>query len=232
MDESQACFSERMQSTQMANGMQLSDNSITASVSSSRDENINGLMTHSPTLYEDFKAYANLNMGDFPSPNEIAGLDEKYLAKRCGLGYRAGRILKLAQGVVEGNIQLSQLEELCSEASFSNCNKVDEMLKEINGFGPFTRGNVLMCMGFYDVVPTDTETIRHLKQVHARTTTIRTVKEVVGEIYGHYEPYQFLAYWSELWNFYEDWFGKLSEMPSSDYRLITASNMRTKRICK
>uniref|UniRef100_A0A7C8ZJF6 HhH-GPD domain-containing protein n=1 Tax=Opuntia streptacantha TaxID=393608 RepID=A0A7C8ZJF6_OPUST len=201
----------------------------TTLVSSVNHENIGNPMSHYPSLYEDSKAYCNNIMGDFPSPKEIARLDEKYLAKRCCLGYRARRILKLAQAVDDGSIKLSKLEELCSEASLTNCNKVDGMLKEINGFGPFTRGNVLMCMGFYNVVPTDSETIRHLKQVHARATTIGTVKEVVEEIYGHYEPYQFLAYWSELWSFYEGWFGKLSEMSSSDYRLITASNMKTQR---
>jgi hypothetical protein len=38
-------------------------------------------------------------------------------------------------------------------------------LKGIDGFGPFTCANVLMCMGFYHVIPTDSETIRHLRQV-------------------------------------------------------------------
>ncbi|GAB4847412.1 hypothetical protein Ancab_026470 [Ancistrocladus abbreviatus] len=171
-------------------------------------------------------------IGNFPGPKEIASLDEKYLAKRCSLGYRAGRILKLAQGVVEGSIQLRQLEELCSDASLSNYDKVDEKLKEISGFGPFTCRNVLMCMGLYNVVPADSETIRHLKQVHSRITTTRTVQRVADEIYEQFAPFQFLAYWSELWNFYEEWFGRLSEMPSSSYELITASNMRIKRKLK
>ena len=38
-----------------------------------------------------------------------------------------------------------------------------------------------------------------------------------------------LYFRSELWSFYEGWFGKLSEMSLSDYRLITASNMKTTR---
>lgn len=33
-------------------------------------------------------------MGNFFSFEEIVGLDEKYLVKRCGFGYRVGRILK------------------------------------------------------------------------------------------------------------------------------------------
>ncbi|KAK3182982.1 hypothetical protein Dsin_030268 [Dipteronia sinensis] len=85
-------------------------------------------------------------IGNFPSPRELANLDESFLAKRCGLGYRAGRILKLAQAIVEGGIQLNQLEEVCNEASFTSYDKLAEQLSKIDGFGPFTCANVLVCM--------------------------------------------------------------------------------------
>ncbi|XP_062176319.1 uncharacterized protein LOC133881409 isoform X2 [Alnus glutinosa] len=168
-------------------------------------------------------------VGNFPSPRELANLDESLLRTRCNLGYRASRILKLAQGIVEGRIQLTQLEEACKGASLSSYNMLDDQLKGIDGFGPFTCANVLMCMGFYHVIPTDSETIRHLRQVHARKSNSQTVQRDVEYIYGKYAPFQFLAYWSELWHFYEKRFGKLSEMPCSDYHLITASNMRIAR---
>ncbi|XP_028762811.1 uncharacterized protein LOC114721158 [Neltuma alba] len=171
--------------------------------------------------------FANEGIGNFPSPEELANLDESFLAKRCKLGYRAGRIVKLAGAIVEGRIQIGLLEELSKDASLSSYNQLTDHLKEIEGFGPFTRANVLMCMGYYHVIPTDSETIRHLKQVHSRKSTIQTVQRDVEEIYGKYEPYQFLAYWSELWDFYERRFGKMSEMSCSDYKLITASNMKS-----
>ncbi|KAH7867195.1 hypothetical protein Vadar_030301 [Vaccinium darrowii] len=167
-------------------------------------------------------------IGNFPSPRELANLDEKFLAKRCNLGYRAIRILKLAQSIVEGKIQLRELEEVCSEPSLSNYSKLADQVKEIYGFGAFTCANVLVCMGFYHVIPTDSETVRHVKQVHARHSSIKTIQGDVEALYGKYAPFQFLAYWSEVWQFYEEWFGKLSEMPHSDYKLITAANMRPK----
>ncbi|XP_059652151.1 uncharacterized protein LOC132299497 [Cornus florida] len=176
--------------------------------------------------------YSYNMIGNFPSPRELASLDEKFLQKRCNLGYRASWILNLAQSVVEGRIQLRQLEEACDKPSLSIYNELTEQLKEINGFGPFTRANVLMCMGFYHVIPADTETIRHLKQVHARNCTNQTVQRDVEAIYGKYAPFQFLVYWSEIWNFYEEKFGKLSEMAHSDYRLITAANMRPNKSSK
>ncbi|EXC47697.1 hypothetical protein L484_002408 [Morus notabilis] len=166
--------------------------------------------------------------GDFPTPTELAKLDEKFLAKRCKLGYRAGRILKLARGIVEGRIQLRELEETCMERSLCSYSKLAVQLRQIDGFGPFTCANVLMCMGFYHVIPSDSETIRHLQQVHGRNSTVRTIERDVQQIYAKYEPFQFLAYWSELWHFYEKKFGKISEMPCSAYKLFTASNMKTK----
>jgi len=103
--------------------------------------------------------------GNFPSPIELANLSESFLAERCRLGYRARYILELAQAIVEGKIQLEELEELSKDASLSCYKQLGEQLKQIKGFGPFTRANVLMCLGYYHVIPWDSETIRHLKQV-------------------------------------------------------------------
>ncbi|KAK6285110.1 hypothetical protein POUND7_004062 [Theobroma cacao] len=176
--------------------------------------------------------HAYKGMGSFPSPEELANLDESFLAKRCNLGYRASRILKLAKGIVQGIIQLMQLEEGCKEISLSSYNKLAEQLRQIDGFGPFTCANVLMCMGFYHVIPADSETIRHLKQVHSKSSTMQTVGRDVEGIYAKYAPFQFLAYWAELWHYYDQRFGKLSEMPFCGYKLITASNMKMKATSK
>lgn len=164
-------------------------------------------------------------IGNFPSPKEIANLDANFLKKRCNLGYRANRIHGLAQSVVEGRIQLGQLEQ---DLSLSNYINLNEQLRKINGFGPFTCANVLMCMGFYHVIPSDSETIRHLNQVHGKKSTIKSIQHDIEMIYTKYAPFQFMVYWSEIWSFYEERFGKLSELPNSDYKLITAANMRGK----
>lgn len=215
---------------------QMLENALPASTSTEQDDSHGESITCTASVAErneavlgEIEPFFDPTMGNFPSPEEIATLDENFLAKRCNLGYRAGRILKLAQGIVEGRINLEELEQLSADPSLSNYEKVDEKLKEIHGFGPFTRANVLMCLGFYNVIPVDSETIRHLKQVHGISTTSKTVHEVVDKIYGKFAPFQFLAYWSEIWKFYEERFGKLSEMNPSDYKLITASNMRIKQ---
>ncbi|GJX13531.1 DNA glycosylase [Tanacetum coccineum] len=72
-------------------------------------------------------------MGNFPSPKELASLDENFLAKQCNLSYKASRILRLAQGVVEGRIDLRKIEDDSREASLSNYMKLNEQLGEIYG---------------------------------------------------------------------------------------------------
>ncbi|CAN6200095.1 unnamed protein product [Urochloa humidicola] len=83
-----------------------------------------------------------------------------------------------------------------------------------------------MCMGFNHMIPADTETIRHLKQVHKRASTISSVHQELDKIYDKYAPFQFLAYWFELWGFYDKQFGKISDMEPSNYRLFTASHLK------
>ncbi|CAM0907150.1 unnamed protein product [Alopecurus aequalis] len=174
-------------------------------------------------------------IGDFPTPEELANLDEDFLAKRCNLGYRAKRIVSLACSIVEGKVCPQNLEEMrkmslpaTEELSDiqSTYERLDTELTTISGFGPFTRANVLMCMGFFHMIPADTETIRHLKKCHKRASTIKTVHMELHKIYGKYAPFQFLAYWFELWGFYDSQFGKISEMDSSNYGLFIASNLK------
>ncbi|XP_066398220.1 uncharacterized protein [Miscanthus floridulus] len=174
-------------------------------------------------------------ISDFPTPEELANLDEEFLAKSCNLGYRAKRIVMLARSLVEGKVCLQKLGEMrkmfvpaAEEASSigSTYERLDKELSMISGFGPFTRANVLMCMGFFHTIPADTETIRHLKQIHKRATTISSIHQELDKIYGKYAPFQFLAFWFELWGFYDKQFGKISDMEPSNYGLFTASHLK------
>ncbi|KAJ0977538.1 hypothetical protein J5N97_013012 [Dioscorea zingiberensis] len=116
-----------------------------------------------------------------------------------------------------------------------NCYDVlDLELSGICGFGPLTRANVLMCMGFYHKIPTDSETIRHLKQFHGRNNcTSQTVMYDLEKIYGAYAPYQFLAYWSELWNDYQERFGKAGvKCHLLIIKLSLQNNMKRRKTCK
>ncbi|URE48059.1 HhH-GPD superfamily base excision DNA repair protein [Musa troglodytarum] len=169
--------------------------------------------------------------GNFPSPEELANVDVNYLASRCKLGYRSQWIVSLAQDIVEHKIQFSKLEEICNGSTLYSYDELDKELSGIHGFGPFTRANILMCMGFYHKIPSDSETIRHLKQFHSiKNCTVRTARKNLKAIYGKCAPFQFLAYWFEMWTCYEEIFGKMTQMPPSNYQIVTGINMKVSEI--
>ncbi|GLJ12147.1 hypothetical protein SUGI_0185440 [Cryptomeria japonica] len=188
--------------------------------------NLSEIISSPESLTEEYCIPSALSTGDFPTPKELASFDEAFLAKRCCLGYRAKRILHLATDICNGTIDLNSLES--SDGSpLLKFSELEEFFLKLKGFGPFTSSNVLMCMGYFEIVPADSETVRHLKKVHSRfQCTIGTVAKEVEEVYARYSPFQFLAYWCEMWDCYEEKFGKLSQMPPSHYHLITGSNMR------
>ncbi|PWA73558.1 DNA glycosylase [Artemisia annua] len=147
------------------------------------------------------------SLGNFPSPQELAGLELKDLDKCC-LGYRGATILKLAKDVSNGEINLLDLENL------SDADKLYSKLKNIEGIGDFVANNVLMCMGFYHKVPVDSETIRHIKQVHQRPEcSKKNVEAIVKEIYDKLE----------LVKYYEENVGKLYLLKECDYKSVAGS---------
>ncbi|KAI5064837.1 hypothetical protein GOP47_0019532 [Adiantum capillus-veneris] len=173
----------------------------------------------------DLRAAPCQAVGAFPTPEELCDLDAKFLAKRCGLGYRAQSIVKLAKDICDGVVDLQSLENAETDPSL----RLDarKQLLQIHGFGPFTSANILMCMGEYGIIPADTETVRHLKQVHGRSKcTSASVSDDVATLYAPFAPYQFLSYWFELWASYEQKFGRLGCMDPRCYDLFTGRNMR------
>ncbi|KAK4428228.1 hypothetical protein Salat_1122400 [Sesamum alatum] len=80
---------------------------------------------------------------NFPTPKEIACLDEETLNRHCNLGYRASIILDLARNIQNGSLNLADFESAtCDESS------IRQRLLKIKGFGPFTVANIMMCLGF------------------------------------------------------------------------------------
>ncbi|GKC44384.1 DNA glycosylase, partial [Tanacetum coccineum] len=158
----------------------------------------------------------NPEVSNFPSPQELARIDLKDLKK--SFGFRGEKILKLAKDVTNGEINLLDLENL------SDADTVYNKLKDIEGIGDFVARNVLMCMGFYHKVPVDSETIRHIKQVHQRQEcSKKNVEAIIKEIYDKYAPFQTLAFWFELVNYYEENVGKLWKLKECDYKRVAGS---------
>ncbi|PIN01819.1 DNA-(apurinic or apyrimidinic site) lyase [Handroanthus impetiginosus] len=183
-------------------------------------------------------------LGNFPSPKEIASLDEKTLNKHCNLGFRASIILEVARNVENGSLNLAEDCEV---------ELLRQRLMKIKGFGPFTVANIMMCLGVYQEIPVDSETIKHLQQVHGKTNLNKPgsiqLAEAIEQVYGKYAPFQCLVYWMERVEYYEKKLGKLmylltrcrmerveyyekklgklSELPHSQYCNVTTMKLNT-----
>ncbi|KAK9803539.1 hypothetical protein WJX73_005893 [Symbiochloris irregularis] len=199
-----------------------------------------GRLFRSPTIWEDLVKSITLcncgwtrtismnaalckqvGKGAFPSPLEIIAAGEAGLAA-CGVGYRAKTILKLAQQVEDGALQ-----ELETDADSMSNDDVMQHIKKLSGMGPFTATNVLACMGRYDVIPCDSETLRHLKATRGSSFTSKaTLQQDAAKAYAKYHPYQFLAYWFELQQGYEALFGPFTELARESYGNFTSSSIR------
>ncbi|KAK9862094.1 hypothetical protein WJX84_009298 [Apatococcus fuscideae] len=167
----------------------------------------------------------HVGKGGFPTAAETAAYGAERLQADCGLGYRARTISKLAQQVVAGEMQLEAFE--AGHSPTTTWQDAEKEVRKAAGMGPFTAANMLQLMGHYAHIPCDSETMRHLKKHHGLTACAQgQLQEKAQQAYAAFAPYQFLAYWHELWMDYEARFGSFANMKAEDYALITGHNMR------
>ncbi len=142
----------------------------------------------------------HIGHGDFPTPHELSTVDPAKLKALCKVGYRADRIIRLARETIEGSRDLARLEDTASPTE-----TVFEDLKTIHGIGDYAAGNMCQLLGRYDRLAIDSETYRHFRMHHKIETPDNPAKlnPVIHAYYARYAPYEFLAYWFELWRFYE-----------------------------
>ena len=158
---------------------------------------------------------------DFPTPDELAPWRPDRLARRCKVGYRAERIIRLARDVARSRLNLDELEDPALPTT-----DLYERLIAIHGIGPFAANNILQLLGRYDRLAVDSETLRHFRQVHGVHGDLKKVTRLAHRHYNRYAPYQFLAYWFELWGHYEGRQRQAWKWKESSYEAFTARNMK------
>ncbi len=141
--------------------------------------------------------------GGFPTPKQLAAIESDKLKQLCKVGYRAERIVRLARDVADGQLNLVALDDATRDRD-----KLYAAFAGIHGVGPYAARNLLQHVGHYDHVPIDSETYRHFRDVHGVPTPktaggLRKLHARIERHYATYEPYQFLAYWFELWHRYD-----------------------------
>jgi 3-methyladenine DNA glycosylase/8-oxoguanine DNA glycosylase len=176
----------------------------------------------SPTLFEDMvKTITGCNVtwpntmrmnallcdrvggGGFPTPGQLAQVTPAWLKGQCKVGYRAKRIVMLARAAALGRLDLERFERPGRGGG-----EVYEDLCRIHGIGPYAAANILQLLGRYDRLAIDSETYRHFRQAYGVPTPrtaggLRRLHRRIERHYACYAPYQFLAYWFELWRGYE-----------------------------
>ena len=132
---------------------------------------------------------------------------EQRLKERCKVGYRAERITRLARDVADGRLDLSWFEDPDRESE-----ELYAGFLAIHGLGPYAAANLCHLVGRYDRLAIDTETYRHyclhydVKRPKPGPGLARLHRKIERH-YGQYAPFQFLAYWFELWEDYQRRYG-------------------------
>jgi len=197
----------------------------------------------SPTLFEDMvKTITGCNVtwpntmrmntllcehigkGGFPTPQQLAATRTDTLKRTCKVGYRAKRILLLARHVAHGRFDLSWFEDPSRSTE-----EIFKGLLEIYGIGEYAASNLCQLLSRYDRLAIDTETYRHFRQRHGIATP-KNPKQLHKQIEAHfakYAPYQFLAYWFDLWRGYESHAGDARSWDAAEHGpSFTAANLK------
>ncbi|MEO0588133.1 MAG: hypothetical protein AAF078_10880, partial [Planctomycetota bacterium] len=186
-----------------------------------------GRLFRSPTLFEDMvKTITGCNVtwtqtivmnrlltdavgrGAFPSPKQLAAYDADTLAQQTKVGYRAERIIRLAQSLLDRDIDPAWFEDPARTTD-----ELYDALRAIYGLGDYAASNLLMLLGRYDRVAIDSETYRHFTTTRdiERPKPASKLDPIIRAHYERFAPYPFLAYWFELWEGYEAVLGKTAE---------------------
>jgi len=141
----------------------------------------------------------------FPSPRKIARVKPESLKKKCKVGYRAERIVRLAKAIQNGGVDPSWFEDP-SRAT----DELFAKLKTLYGFGDYAANNMLQLLGRYDRLPIDSETYRHFCKIKNidRPQDPTELHPKIERYYNQFGDYRFLAYWFELWQGYEKHVGE------------------------
>jgi len=168
----------------------------------------------------------HIGEGAFPTPTQLAKVRPDKLKRLCKVGYRAERIIRLARDVVSGKLDLTWFER-----GEHTTDEIFDALLNIHGIGPYAAANILQLLSRYDRLAIDSETYRHFRQVHQLPTPrtpggLRRLHARIEKHYAAYHPYQFIAYWFELWGKYEERFGDSKQWDEVIAPSFTANKLR------
>jgi 3-methyladenine DNA glycosylase/8-oxoguanine DNA glycosylase len=130
----------------------------------------------------------------FPTPGQLAALDEETLRSVARLGYRAPFVLELARGVASGTLDLEGLQ-----TTEEPTEELRALLLEINGVGAYSAANLLIMLGRYDFIPVDSWARKLVSHEWYDGEPVRSIEvETSFERWGKWKG---LAYWFWEWSY-------------------------------
>ncbi len=133
---------------------------------------------------------------DFPTPIQLASTTESFLKSEIRSGYRSSYILRFAERVASGRLDLRQWDQLDSETLY-------HQLISIKGVGPYAAGNLMRLLGHYEHLALDSWCRQRFSNMYKRGRKV-TDKAIFNH-YQHYGQWKGLVMWLDLT---KDWFGK------------------------
>jgi len=163
-----------------------------------------GRMFRSPDLFEDMvktitgcnvtwrntmtmnrRLVEHVGAGGWPTPAMVSDFGSERLKNKCKVGYRAERIVRLAEAFLDGSIDPDWYEDPARTSD-----ELFHAVKALYGFGEYAANNMLQLLGRYDRLPIDTETYRHfcLTQHIKRPQDPTKLHRRIERHYGRYQP--------------------------------------------
>jgi 3-methyladenine DNA glycosylase/8-oxoguanine DNA glycosylase len=130
----------------------------------------------------------------FPTPEQVAAVDEGYLRDEVRLGYRSPYVLALARAVAAGELDLEALKVADLPTA-----ELRKRLLALKGVGAYAAANLLMILGRYDDLPIDSWAYKMVS--HEWHGGEPVGPEEVKAAFAHWGQWQGLAYWFWEWSY-------------------------------
>jgi 3-methyladenine DNA glycosylase/8-oxoguanine DNA glycosylase len=127
----------------------------------------------------------------FPAPEAIANDSLEAFRHKVNLGYRTAYIHRLAARVADRTLDLDELADETQPTA-----EIRKRLKGIKGIGDYAAASMLMLLGRYDEIPTDTVFRDHMLKNHSTGDDFDPKK--AQAFYADWGRWKALAYWFEM----------------------------------